>query len=117
MTGWNLPPGCNVSDLPGNRPEDLLAEAVAEGFRYTCKVCKAFLSFKPDRLEPWEDRLECDGKPMGNPPYDYCLCGDVGKHPPHSDVNDAGVSGYHTCKRCGTVNRIEYEGLDHLTTS
>ncbi len=22
MTGWNLPPGCNVSDIPGNRPED-----------------------------------------------------------------------------------------------
>ncbi len=21
MTGWNLPPGCNVSDLPGNEPE------------------------------------------------------------------------------------------------
>lgn len=21
MTGWNLPPGCNVSDLPGNGPE------------------------------------------------------------------------------------------------
>lgn len=22
MMGWNLPPGCEVSDLPGNRPED-----------------------------------------------------------------------------------------------
>lgn len=22
MTGFNLPPGCNVSDIPGNRPED-----------------------------------------------------------------------------------------------
>jgi len=22
MTGFNLPPGCNVSDLPGNSPED-----------------------------------------------------------------------------------------------
>lgn len=30
MTGWNLPPGCNVSDLPGNRPEDLDAEAAME---------------------------------------------------------------------------------------
>jgi hypothetical protein len=20
--GWDLPPGCNVSDIPGNRPED-----------------------------------------------------------------------------------------------
>jgi hypothetical protein len=22
MSGWNLPPGCNDYDLPGNRPED-----------------------------------------------------------------------------------------------
>jgi len=22
MTGWNMPPGVNVSDIPGNRPED-----------------------------------------------------------------------------------------------
>lgn len=22
MTGWNLPPGCNVSDLPGCGPDD-----------------------------------------------------------------------------------------------
>lgn len=22
MTGYNLPPGCNVSDIPGNRPGD-----------------------------------------------------------------------------------------------
>ena len=22
MTGYNLPPGCNVNDIPGNRPED-----------------------------------------------------------------------------------------------
>lgn len=30
MTGWNLPPGCSTSDLPGNRPEDLAAEAAME---------------------------------------------------------------------------------------
>ena len=23
MTDWNLPPGCNVSDLPGWRPQDI----------------------------------------------------------------------------------------------
>lgn len=26
MTGFNLPPGVNVSDIPGNRPEDLAEE-------------------------------------------------------------------------------------------
>lgn len=27
MGGFNLPPGCSVHDIPGNRPEDLAAEA------------------------------------------------------------------------------------------
>ena len=30
MTGWNMPPGCNVRDIPGNRPEDEAAEALAD---------------------------------------------------------------------------------------
>lgn len=32
MTGFNLPPGCNVSDIPGNRPEDAEWEAIVENF-------------------------------------------------------------------------------------
>jgi hypothetical protein len=28
MTGWNLPPGVSVRDLPGNEPEDPVALAV-----------------------------------------------------------------------------------------
>jgi hypothetical protein len=28
MTGWNLPPGCEVSDIPGNRPDDILSEKI-----------------------------------------------------------------------------------------
>jgi hypothetical protein len=28
MTGFNLPPGCNVHDLPGNEPEDPAIEAI-----------------------------------------------------------------------------------------
>lgn len=27
MFGWDLPPGCRESDIPGNRPEDLMEEA------------------------------------------------------------------------------------------
>lgn len=30
MTGYNLPPGCNESDIPGNRPEDLFIERYIE---------------------------------------------------------------------------------------
>ena len=32
MTGWNLPPGCNVSDIPGNSPEDEKWEAILNVF-------------------------------------------------------------------------------------
>lgn len=30
VSGFNLPPGCRVSDIPGNRPEDLIREAQAD---------------------------------------------------------------------------------------
>lgn len=30
--GWDLPPGCRISDIPGNRPEDERWEATIEGF-------------------------------------------------------------------------------------
>lgn len=32
MTGWNMPPGSNVSDIPGNRPEDQETEAFFDAF-------------------------------------------------------------------------------------
>ena len=28
--GWDLPPGCRVSDIPGNRPEDIAYETMCE---------------------------------------------------------------------------------------
>jgi hypothetical protein len=31
MTGFNLPPGCSVSDIPGNRPEDIEYERRRDG--------------------------------------------------------------------------------------
>ncbi len=30
--GWDLPPGCRLSDIPGNRPEDEKWEAIEENF-------------------------------------------------------------------------------------
>ena len=30
MTGFNLPPGCSDSDIPGNRPEDIAWESFHE---------------------------------------------------------------------------------------
>lgn len=32
MTGFNMPPGCSVNDIPGNRPEDIEQEALMTEF-------------------------------------------------------------------------------------
>lgn len=29
-SGWNLPPGCQVNDIPGNRPEDVLRDRIED---------------------------------------------------------------------------------------
>ena len=36
MTGFNLPPGCEVHHIPGNRPEDLAEEAWWEKLGELC---------------------------------------------------------------------------------
>lgn len=36
MTGWNLPPGVNVNDLPGNRPEDEADEVFLDKLGEKC---------------------------------------------------------------------------------
>jgi hypothetical protein len=44
LFGWDLPPGCSVSDIPGNRPEDSEMEALEERF------------YKENNTEPeWEE--------------------------------------------------------------
>ena len=63
MTGWNLPPGVNVSDIPGNRREDILWEKESEAFCESCpdgwkcdhdiNICEHSDEFE----EKFEDRL------------------------------------------------------------
>lgn len=36
MTGWNMPPGVNARDIPGNRSEDEIWEKEAEKFCSNC---------------------------------------------------------------------------------
>lgn len=55
MTGFNLPPGCNVSDIPGNRPEDLAAEAAYEALCEELETSKLVDPIQDD--EEWADRL------------------------------------------------------------
>jgi hypothetical protein len=60
MTGWNLPPGCNESDIPGNRPEDIALDRFYEN----------------DCLSEAEDTVECDICQYGPLPC---------RHPKHPD--------------------------------
>ena len=34
MTGYNLPPGLSSSDIPGNRPEDEIANQICDDCKY-----------------------------------------------------------------------------------
>lgn len=49
MFGWDLPPGCRESDIPGNRPEDLKEEAFIDALND--KLDKE----KLDLPEEWAD--------------------------------------------------------------
>jgi len=49
MTGWNLPPGCRVSDIPGNTAEDLEAEAFVDAFDAILQDCR--IKLPDDKFE------------------------------------------------------------------
>ena len=59
MTGWNLPPGCNVSDLPGNskadQEEEALGDALAEAMGDLFTDDERF-----DKLYSWVSKLRSD---------------------------------------------------------
>ena len=51
--GWDLPPGCSVSDIPGNQPEDIKQEAIEDEFfekEITDDVWKLIDSDKQGRI-------------------------------------------------------------------
>lgn len=50
MTGFNLPPGCNVSDIPGNRPEDTAEEAFWDALTERCKEAGPHTARNLERL-------------------------------------------------------------------
>ena len=54
MSGYNLPPGVTESMIPGNRPEDELAERLAEGWRPRCG-CGAFVPVDPPIITRVDD--------------------------------------------------------------
>jgi len=52
MTGSNLPPGVNVNDIPGNRPEDIESEKFWEA------LDEQFVKQYGDRAKKWLVMLE-----------------------------------------------------------
>lgn len=41
MTGYNLPPGCSVTDIPGNRPQDVAWIRILESIAPSdCEGCE-----------------------------------------------------------------------------
>ena len=88
MSGWNLPPGCSLADLPGNRPEDREMEVLyvkldqfLQEFARTngYPVLVKMLSWWWDDLpRPLRDRLQ---KVRNKRADQICLfCGESGYH-------------------------------------
>lgn len=66
-----------------------------------CPKCKAWVPFRGDKEEPWEEKMECSGQPLFPEEKDpYCVCGSFGPHEPHAEVMAAGWNVTRTCKRC-----------------
>jgi hypothetical protein len=103
--------------ITGNYGEDQFREPWVP----RCQSCHAFLPWTPDKQEPWEETLECDGTATtewvvregamvdilgpGVDRYMYSACGSTGgDHTPHTEVVAAGVTFTTTCRRCGYVN-------------
>jgi len=52
MTGWNMPPGVNESDIPGNGPEDVIAEKLYDLF-----VKASWYFTKEEVLDIWDSAV------------------------------------------------------------
>lgn len=95
-----------------------------------CERCGAWLAREPERLEGWEDAVECDGQPvevtstwttddapvldiigwehLGTLRHDTypAPCGNGAAHAPHRYVMAGGDIEHRTCKRCGEQHTV-----------
>jgi hypothetical protein len=55
MTGWNMPPGCNVSDIPGNTEADQAFEAAFDAICEQLEIQQLVNPLKVD--EEWYNNL------------------------------------------------------------
>jgi len=57
MTGWNLPPGCEVWHIPGNRPEDVAWDEAVEALT-EAQVVEWCTEARHDCAH-WDDEAGC----------------------------------------------------------
>jgi len=60
--GWDLPPGCHVSDIPGNRPEDGAWEKIELAFWENNKNCTKGLWAKFEKAKLDNELMEVVAK-------------------------------------------------------
>jgi hypothetical protein len=60
MSGWNLPPGCSLSDIPGNRPEDIafdhLMEKIYDDIEVNCLTVDDVAEIWKHGLTAWKKK-------------------------------------------------------------
>src|SRR5262245_27375960 len=67
MTGFNMPPGCNVSDIPGNSPVDQAAEAQWEHVynmlndKLECKISESEIEILTSQVVDLLDKVRSEG--------------------------------------------------------
>jgi hypothetical protein len=95
-----------------------------------CGRCGGWLTREPERVEHWEDAVECDGQPaaftttwtaddapvleligwehLGRERHDTypAPCGDAQAHTPHRFVVAEGAIEHRSCRRCGEPQAI-----------
>lgn len=50
--GWDLPPGCSMSDIPGNRPEDIADEQIRDNIDNALAPLQALSAYyRPEQIE------------------------------------------------------------------
>jgi len=66
MTGWNLPPGCSVQDLPGNSKADEQEEALADSVYTLLESVGVTMSDSAmDAVIDWVSKLRSDAYAEG----------------------------------------------------
>jgi len=71
--GWDLPPGCRVSDIPGNRPEDEEWDAIIDMFFDKERLTKTHTGIRITEIEYLQMEELYDNPDLSNVIDSYIL--------------------------------------------